>query len=526
MVRVLLIDDNATDRHLAKRELGRVFEDLSPEEVADRAAFDRALAAGDFDLVVTDYQIQWTDGLAVLHAVKARYPDRPVVMFTGSGNEEVAVAAMKAGLDDYVVKSPKHALRLVTAVRAALDKAAARRRAAEAERERDDLLLREQEARAEAERLLHEARESDRRKDEFLAMLAHELRNPLAPITNAVHLLRQPALDAPTLDRVRDLLDRQVRHLSRLVDDLLDVSRITRGKIDLRRERLDLARLVRETAEDHRRAVEANGLALAVDIPPAPVWVPGDRTRLAQVVGNLLQNSAKFTPPGGRVAVRLAADRTSQRAVVEVEDTGIGIEADLLPRVFDMFTQADHTLDRSRGGLGLGLALVKGLTELHGGGATAASRGPGRGATFTVWVPLGVEPPAAPKGAEALPEAAPRRVLVIEDHRDAAETLRLLLELSGHEVRVARTGPAGVEAAREFRPAVVLCDLGLPGGMSGYDVARALRQDPALAEVRLVAVSGYGQPEDRDRARAAGFDLHLTKPVDPGELRRRLAAGS
>jgi CheY-like chemotaxis protein len=460
MVRILHADDNETDRFLVKRELGRVFADLQTREVRDQREFDAALDAGDFDLALTDYQLGWSDGLLVLRAVKARYPDRPVVMFTATGNEEVAVAAMKAGLDDYVVKSPQHAIRLVTAVRSALEKADARRRAAEAERERADLLRREQAARAQAERLLAEAREAERRKDEFLAMLAHELRNPLAPITTAVHLLRQPGLADGERERTQEMLQRQTRHLGRIVDDLLDVTRITRGRIELRKERVDLARLV-------------------------------------------------------RVAVRLEADPAGQ-AVLTVEDAGIGIEPALLPRLFEAFTQADRTLDRSRGGLGLGLALVKGLVQLHGGRAEAFSEGPGKGSRFTVRLP--------PEGGQAEPEVPKSlRILVIEDSRDGAESLRLLLELCGHEVRVAHTGAAGIQAAREFRPGVVLCDLGLPGGLSGYDVARALRQDPE-APARLIAVSGYGQPEHRDWAQAAGFDLHLTKPIDPAELQRRLAS--
>src|SRR4051794_17634264 len=233
MVRILHIDDNETDRHLVKRELGRVFTGLQTQEVRDQREFDLALDAGEFDVAITDHQLGWTNGLAVLNAAKARHPDRPVVMFTGTGNEEVAVEAMKAGLDDYVVKSPRHALRLVTAVRAALDRADARRRAADAERERDALLGREQAARAEAERLLAEARDADRRKDEFLAMLAHELRNPLAPIRNSLELLRLAGPADPPLRSARDMIDRQVHHLSRLVDDLLDVSRITRGRIEL-----------------------------------------------------------------------------------------------------------------------------------------------------------------------------------------------------------------------------------------------------------------------------------------------------
>jgi signal transduction histidine kinase len=525
MVRVLLIDDNPQDRFLVLRELGRVFPDLRAEEVADAGQLAGALAAGEFDLVITDYALGWGNGLDVLTAVKARYPDRPVVFFTGSGNEEVAVAAMKAGLDDYVVKSPRHYLRLMTAVRCALDKAEAQRRAARAEAERAEVLERERAARAEAERLFRAAQEADRRKDEFLAMLAHELRNPLAPILNAVHLLGQPAVAGRATGELRDMLGRQVRHLARLVDDLLDVSRITRGKITLRRERVDLARLVRVTAEDRRRGLETAGLALQLDVADGPAWVVGDPTRLAQCVGNLLTNSEKFTDAGGRVAVRLAVERDSQRAVVQVEDTGVGIEPGLLPRVFEVFTQGDRSLDRSRGGLGLGLALVKGLVELQGGQVRAFSAGPGLGTTVSFWLPLDADA-AAPPAAEAAATGAggKRRILIIEDNRDAAASLRLVLELAGHEVAVAANGESGVTAARDFRPDVVLTDLGLPGGMNGYDVARALRHDPALAGAKLIAISGYGQPEDRERARAAGFDAHLTKPVAPQDLQRFLRA--
>jgi CheY-like chemotaxis protein/two-component sensor histidine kinase len=340
---------------------------------------------------------------------------------------------------------------------------------------------------------------------------------------NAIHLLTSPQGQGQSVDQLREMLQRQVRHLSRLVDDLLDVSRITRGKVQLRRERVDLARLVRSTAEDHRHLTEGAGLTLQLDVEPGPVWVVGDPTRLAQALGNLLQNSAKFTDAGGRVAVGLTVDRQHQRAVVRVEDTGIGIEPDMLPRVFDTFAQADRSLERSKGGLGRGLALVKGLVELHDGQVRAASEGAGRGSVFTFWLPLaGDAQPPAPVSAEAAAGRA-LHILIVEDNRDAADSLRMVLELTGHQAAVAYTGPQAVEAAKQLRPAVVLCDLGLPGGMSGYDVARALRQDPAMANARLIAISGYGQPEDRERARAAGFDLHLTKPVTPDDLQRVLA---
>ena len=367
-------------------------------------------------------------------------------------------------------------------------------------------------------------REAGRKTDEFIAMLGHELRNPLAPIRNALHVLHLRGADPPTVAWAQEVAGRQVEHLTRLVDDLLDVSRIQRGKIELRPERVDLGQLVRRTGEDHRKLLEAAGLTLAVEVPPGPVWVRGDPTRLSQVVGNLLNNAAKFSDPGGRVAVRVEADEGGRRAAVTVRDTGIGIEADMLPRVWETFAQADRSIHRSRGGLGLGLALVKGLVELHGGTVQAASAGPGRGAEFTFWLPL--EQDAAALGASPadLPHAGRAlRVLIVEDNRDAAETLRVFLELSGHEVMVAHTGLEGLEAARNLRPGVVLCDLGLPG-LDGYGVARALRADPATVQARLIAVSGYGQEEDQRRCREAGFDLHMTKPVDPVSLRRLLAS--
>jgi PAS domain S-box-containing protein len=377
----------------------------------------------------------------------------------------------------------------------------------------------------EQQRAEQELREANRRKDEFLAMLAHELRNPLAPVLNAVQLLRQPGANTAVHDWARDVLERQTRHLARIVDDLLDVSRLTRGKVSLRRERLDLSRLVRDAAEDHRGALERAGLALALPRPDRPLWVEGDPTRLAQVLANLLQNAAKFTPAGGRVEVSVAAESDGRHAAVTVRDTGQGIEPALLPQLFEPLTQADRSLARTPGGLGLGLSLVKGLVELHGGTVTAASGGPGRGAEFTFRLPLAAGPaPSATQAAAPSRQVARRRVLVVEDNPDTAESLRMLVELWGHEVRVAGTGPDGVEEARRFRPDVVLCDIGLPG-LDGYGVARELRRHTATAGARLVAVTGYGTDDDRRRSREAGFDLHLVKPVGPEELRYAVAAG-
>ena len=373
-----------------------------------------------------------------------------------------------------------------------------------------DLYARESESRRRAE-------EADRRKDEFIATLAHELRNPLAPIRNSIQILQLRGSDPAVVDRVREMMDRQVTHLGRLVDDLLDVSRISTGKVRLRPERLDLGRIARQVVADHRAGFDAKRVALAADVPDGPVWVSGDATRLTQVVGNLLANALKFTPRGGAVAVSVVAGAGGQ-AVLAVGDTGAGIEADVLPRLFEPFAQADRTLDRSAGGLGLGLAIVKGLVGLHGGTVRAESEGLGRGATFTVALPLLAEPPALAAGPAPDRRPARRlRVLVVEDNRDAADTLRMLLEAYGYEVAVAYTGPDGVRTAAAYRPEVVICDIGLPG-LDGYGVAGALRRHPATASSRLIALTGYGQEEDRRRAKEAGFDEHLTKPADPAAL--------
>jgi signal transduction histidine kinase/CheY-like chemotaxis protein len=381
------------------------------------------------------------------------------------------------------------------------------------ERERAEAALRRH-----AEELV----EADRHKDQFLAMLAHELRNPLAPIRNAVQLMQQLGPAEPPLVRVREVIARQVAHQARLLDDLLDVSRISRGKIQLQRQPLELVRLVSDVAEDHRRVLETAGLTLRVELPEAPVWVDGDPTRLSQVVGNLLGNAAKFTEPGGQVRVRLVAEPEAQTAVLSVRDTGIGIEPTMVLHVFELFTQADQGLDRSRGGLGLGLALVKGLVEQHGGSVWAQSEGSGQGSEFNILLPTIATPPAAVTAPSPTPVATgPIRVLVVEDNRDAAETMRDLLQMAGCTVALAYSGPQALVTAPAFRPEVVLCDLGLPG-MSGYEVGVKLRQHPASARAHLIAVSGYGQVEDRERSRAAGFDLHLVKPVDPSELLRLL----
>jgi PAS domain S-box-containing protein len=365
-------------------------------------------------------------------------------------------------------------------------------------------------------------RAADRRKDEFLGMLSHELRNPLAPIRNSVYLLQRGAAGDEQARHAMEVIRRQTEHLTRLVDDLLDVTRIASGKIELRLADVDLAELAARTADDHRAVMKHRDLALEVHTPRAPVFVRGDRTRLAQIVGNLLQNAAKFTNTGGRVTLSVAAAADGM-AELSVRDTGIGIEPALLGHLFEPFTQAEQTLARSEGGLGLGLALVKGLAELHGGAVTAASGGMGQGSAFTVRLPLHAPRPRLVRGAvEAAPRARQQyRVLVVDDNADAAESLAELVKLFGHHVEIAYDGPSAVEKARAYAPDVVLCDIGLPG-MDGYEVAKALRASHASDGARLVAVSGYAGAEDIRRAKESGFDAHVAKPADPERIERLL----
>jgi PAS domain S-box-containing protein len=361
-------------------------------------------------------------------------------------------------------------------------------------------------------------READRHKDEFLAMLAHELRNPLAPIRNAVQALKIIGPPDPQTQKLRDMIDRQVTHMSRLVDDLLDVSRITRNKIELRKERLELMTAVVRAVETSRPMIDARKHRLTVSLPPDPAPVEGDLTRLSQVISNLLDNAAKYTEEGGNIS--LTSEKSGSRVVIRVKDDGMGIPSHILPHVFDLFTQADRSLDRSQGGLGIGLTLVRRLVELHGGSVEAHSAGPGKGSEFVIYLPLATV--VESKGEMPEPAAAVRserccRILVVDDNMDSAESMATLLRLDGHEVRVVYDGLAAVESALAFRPQVVLLDIGLPG-LDGYEVARRLRLSNETKDIFLIALTGYGRTEDRVRALTSGFNYHITKPVDPGEL--------
>ena len=373
---------------------------------------------------------------------------------------------------------------------------------------------------AERKRLEQALVAADRRKDEFLAVLAHELRNPLAPVRTAVDTMWLRPIEDATVLQCRDVIGRQVEHLTRLVDDLMDVSRITRGNIRLERQPVEIADIVRRAVETHQPLLVSRHHQLVVELPPEPLVVEGDVTRLAEAVGNLLNNAAKYTEEKGRITLRVTASASSRDVRISIKDTGLGIPPEMLPSVFEMFTQIDHTLHRSQGGLGIGLALVRELVEMHGGRVEGFSDGLGKGSEFVLTLPLRPDLVVAAAAAARVPapiddSGLPCRILVVDDNRDAAQSLAVMLRLSGGEVEVetAHDGAQALRIAERFRPSLVLMDIGMPG-MSGFDVARRIRSQPWGSRVRLVAQTGWGQDQDRQRAHEAGFDEHLTKPID------------
>ncbi|MFL6624230.1 MAG: response regulator [Sulfurifustaceae bacterium] len=371
--------------------------------------------------------------------------------------------------------------------------------------------------------------EASRRKDEFLAILAHELRNPLSAIHNGVQLLNTTNLTERQFAWARDILGRQLRHLTRLIDDLLDVARITSGRIKLQREPIELSDVVAHAAETARPLIEARRHRFSITVPPEPMYVEGDMVRLTQVVDNLLTNAAKYTDEGGSIELTADIEMASVRQVVlRVRDNGVGIPPEMLNNVFELFAQVNSSLNRTQGGLGIGLALVRGLVELHGGTVQARSGGIGQGAEFIVRLPLLAAPAASPGDRANRRETticSKRRILIIDDNVDSANGLAMWLEMAGHEVRLAHAGGAGLQAALEFAPDAVLLDIGLPD-MNGYDVAKLLRQQPGFRKVPLIAVTGFGAESDRHQAATAGFDYHMVKPIDYDTLAKLLSRPS
>jgi two-component system, sensor histidine kinase len=481
---VLNVDDTEAARYAKTRTLTRagmrVIEAVNGTEALKRAREEHP------DLILLDVKLPDINGFEVCRRLKADEPTRAILILQTSASYIASsdkIMALEGGADNYLFE-PIEPEELVANVRA---------------------LLR-------LRRVERELREADRRKDIFLATLGHELRNPLAPIRTAAELLCRLDPDAPPLQqRAKAIILRQSDHMVRLVDDLLDVSRFANGKIQLRTEPVELHVFVGAGVETAQPVISAHGHNFTLNLPQDEIWVTGDKVRLAQVISNLLNNAAKFTPNGG--AIVLAATQAADHVHITISDSGIGLPATDLKSIFELFTQAEHAPERSRAGLGIGLSLVQGLVELHGGSISASSPGTGMGSTFEVRLPV----IAAPGSSEAAEESTdqeqhPRRILVVDDNVDAAVTVSLLLELQGHVVETCYTGCGVLEQVRSFRPEVVLLDIGMPD-LNGLEVARQLRAQDDLKDLVLIALSGYGKKEDVSASREAGFDAHLTKPV-------------
>ncbi len=506
-VKILIVDDLPENR----MAYCAILEELGQEIVTAGSGRDalKLVLQHEFAVILLDVNLPEMDGFEIATLIRSRRGSArtPIIFLTAFTDEVRMAQGYASGAVDYL-PTPVVPGILQAKVRVFIELSQMRRQAA---------LQAEERARRTA------AEEADRRKDEFLGMLSHELRNPLGPILNAAHLLRRIATDDARLQEVGGILDRQVKHMTRLIDDLLDATRLAHGKILLRKERCDLVQIIRQTVEDYRSIFDMRQLRLETSLPNSPVWMTGDPTRLVQSIGNLLHNAHKFTDPGG--LVKIALETSGQTAEIRVTDTGIGIDAALIPHVFEVFRQAEQGLDHGGGGLGLGLALLKGLIELHGGDVFVSSDGPGKGTKFTLRLPIeGASVPAAlPQPGIAPSNPASCRVLLIEDNKLTAESTQMLLSMDGYEVHMAHSGPSGLEMAKTFRPQVILCDIGLPG-MDGYQVARQIRQDTRLSSSYMIALTGYGREQDLRQTWEAGFDLHMIKPVDYENLRRTLAA--
>jgi signal transduction histidine kinase/ActR/RegA family two-component response regulator len=469
--------------------------------------FEREVRAGAGAVILSDTLAEEADSTRVLQALGQQWTwsDIPTILLSRTDRRSKASTQMTAALTNVtILDRPTSPRTLVSAVRAALR---GRRRQYEL---RDQL-----QALREADEAM---RAADRLKDEFLAMLGHELRNPLAPICTAVEvLLRQLPDDSPALAAIK-IVERQTNHLTRLVDDLLDVSRITQGRIRLHRLPVPVDSVVTQAVESIAPLLREKGHRVAVEQAPSPLWVDGDSARLVQCLTNLLHNAAKYTDPGGNIRVEIRAG--ADTVVIVVTDDGIGISPELLPRIFDLFVQSDRALDRSEGGLGIGLSVVHRLIEMHGGSVTVASTRIGGGSSFEVRLPRIAPPPVTAPQACRCPPATAKKMLVVDDNVDAASSLAEVLVLDGHVAEAVFTARGALHQAAASAPDIVLLDIGLPE-MDGYQVARALRA--LSSSVRLVALTGYGQAEDVQRALAAGFDAHLVKPVDFATLRRIIA---
>jgi len=512
---VLILAPTAKDAAVCRKVLEEAGVECAPcRDIGDVCA---GIDGGAGSAVLSEEALTH-ETLELLRLAVRRQPawsDFPLLVLTEEGaDSELVLHTLETLGNVTLLERPVRVPALVSAVRASLR---ARRRQYQI---RDYV--------GESDRIAAALREADRRKDEFLAILAHELRNPLAPLRNGLEALRLRPHDREATAWARALMERQVAQMVRLIDDLLDLSRVSRGRIELKKERADVASLVHGALEVCGTAIAAGGHRLTLDLPREPLCISCDPTRMVQVVCNLISNAAKYTPPGGSITVgaRRRGNGADGTIEISVRDTGIGIPRDMLGKVFDMFTQVAQSLDRSQGGLGIGLTLVKRLVEMHGGAVEARSAGPSQGSEFIIRMPEQASADAAPRVA-VLPDgpapAKAQRVLVADDNRDAADSLAFMLRVAGHDVRVAYDGQQALDVAETFRPSLALVDIGMPR-VNGYDTARRLREKPYGGELTLVALTGWGQPDDRNRSLAAGFDHHVVKPIDPPMLERLLAA--
>lgn len=512
--RLLIVDDDAA----LLQALTRALELRMPHLIVDTSdsgvIATEKLAEADYDAVITDIKMPGMDGLTLLAHIREKFPEIPTLLITGHGQHDLAVQALRGGAFDFIQK-PVDRDYLVASLTRALQ---VRRLGREVQRQRQQLQQHADELKQTVEQQTRELRESNQAKDRFLATLAHELRNPLAAIRTAVELLGVCQENAAVRGEAERAIINQVGHMAHLLDDLLDLSRITHDRIVLQKKPLDLGRVVTEAVESARPSMNQRRHRFSLSLPADPLSVDGDLTRLQQIVANLLTNAIKYTEPSGDIAVTL--QRQGDQAVLQISDSGVGIAPDMLPRIFEPFLQVEDSLANSQGGLGIGLTLVRKLVELHDGSVTASSDGVGQGSVFTVRLPvcgLPIDDTADAQTHDAIP---PLRILLVEDNPNVANMTEKLLTSCGHEVVcIAHDGPAALEAAERHDIDAVLLDVGLPG-INGYDVARQLRQCPPLADALIIAVTGYGKHEDRHRSHEAGCNHHLVKPVSVQALQR------
>jgi signal transduction histidine kinase/ActR/RegA family two-component response regulator len=524
--RVVILAPTGKDAALAAATLNS--ESIDSVVCSDLECAEQALEEGAGLLLIAEEALT-TQGFRALAANLAKQPpwsDLPVLLMTRYGADSGTVAQAIPALGNVtLLERPLRPTTLISAVKAALKARERQYQVGEHLAEQARINKQLEDSIKERERVEEALRDADRRKDEFLATLAHELRNPLAPIRNTLHILRLADSGNPATAQICEMMERQVGHLVRLVDDLMEVSRITRGKIELRPEPVEVAAIIRSAVEASRPLIEQSRHQLAISIPPEALVINGDPVRLSQVVSNLLNNSAKYMDEGGQIW--LGAKKLGDRVILSVRDTGIGIPPEMLPHIFKMFTQVDRSKRQAQGGLGIGLSLVRTLVEMHGGEVEALSAGVGQGSEFILRLPLSnVTSVSSRSTANArVPVLPNHRILVVDDNRDGARSLGLLLKLLGAEVEVVHDGPAALAIIPSYAPTVVLLDIGMPG-MDGYEVARRIRERPAGRDVLLIALTGWGQEADRQRTTEAGFDHHLLKPADLAALESLLTSMS